>query len=190
MDAYGYFSLLNRIAHGVDSASKEAGFKSLVECDMLMRSSLAQYPEDFSARTANLVGSLKDSLYPTAADFNPTIDQRMMIVEALLDSEIELIVLDEGAPFNPHYYSKHLLVRRFGLHPDEQNNGRLRLPYFLRKALSPELNVFVRDDVPAKFGLAIGEEDITPEMYYRGLFPVYVYGKGSLPAKLRHLPLS
>lgn len=183
MKSYGYFYILNHIAMAVDAPNKEVGFKALVELDMFNRASIFTRP-DAEPRAAKLVRDLTDSLYPKSADTNPTVEQRMMLVQALHDQELESIV--GGIRFFvPFAYTKEQLTEQFGFF---DNGESLNVPYFLRHMFMDDQAVFCDGKLTSfAYSCAHGEVSQTARQY--GLFPAQAYGKNDIPERYKHLPL-
>lgn len=183
MKSYGYFYILNHIAMAVDAPSKEAGFKALVELDMFNRASVFVLP-DGEPRAAQLIRELTDALYPKSADTQPTIEQRMMLVQALHDQELEKIV--GGIRFFvPFAYTKEVLCDTFGFF---DKGDALSVPYFLRHMFMADQAVFCNGKLTS-FAHAVGHGEVTPTDSQYGLFPAQAYGKDNIPEKYKHMPL-
>lgn len=185
MKNYGYFFILNHIALAVDAASKEAGFKDLVELDMFNRASVLVVP-DAEPRGRQIAHDLTAALYPQAADCVPTVEQRMMLVQALHDQELEKILADIRF-FVPHAYTKQMLITRFGFYaePDQQ---ALNMPYYLRKHIMSDTAVFCEGRLTS-FSDACSNGHITENMRDYGLLTAQAYGNDNMPEMFQDLPL-
>lgn len=183
MKSYGYFFVLNHIAMAVDCPDKHVGFKNLIQLDMLNRASKLALP-DAEPRAAQLVRDLTDAIYPKSADSNPTVEQRMMLVQALHDEELAKIV-GTIRFFVPFAYTKEVLTDTFGFYEQEQT---LHIPYFLRHHFLEDQAVFCNGELTSfANSCSYGELSQTARQY--GLFPAYAYGKNDIPDKFKHLPL-
>lgn len=183
MKSYGYFYILNHIAIAVDNASKEAGFKDLVQLDMFNRASIFTRP-DAEPRAAKIVRDLTEALYPKTADSNPTIAQRMMLVQMLHDQELENIV-GTMRFFVPFAYTKEQLTEQYGFF---DNGDTLSIPYFLRHMFMDDQAVFC-DGKLTSFAHAAQHGELTPTVRQYGLISAQAYGKNDIPEQFKHLPL-
>lgn len=183
MKSYGYFYVLNHIAMAVDAPNKEVGFKALVELDMFNRASILTRP-DADPRVTKIVRDLTEALYPSATDIHPTVAQRMMLVQALHDQELESIV--GGIRFFvPFAYTKEQLTDQFGFF---DNGDGLNVPYFLRHLFMEDQAVFLDGKLTSFANSCIhGEVSKTARQY--GLLPAQAYGKNDIPERFKHLPL-
>ena len=182
MKSYGYFYMLNHIAMAVDAPNKDVGFKAMVELDMFNRASIFTRP-DAEPRAAQLVKDLTAAIYPVG-DCRPTIEQRMMLVQALHDQELEKIV-GSIRFFVPFAYTKEELCDTFGFF---DNGDTLSIPYFLRHHFMDDQAVFCEGKLTSfAYSCSHGEVSKTARQY--GLFPAYAYGKNDIPEQFKHLPL-
>lgn len=183
MKSYGYFFILNHIAMAVDAPNKEVGFKALIELDMLNRASIFTRP-DAEPRAAKLVRDLTQAIYPPASDIYPTVAQRMMLVKALHDEELESIV--GGIRFFvPFAYTKEQLTEQFGFF---DNGEALNVPYYLRHMLMEDQAVFL-DGKLTSFAYSCSHGEVTQTARTYGLLPAQAYGKNDIPEQFKHLPL-
>lgn len=183
MKSYGYFFILNHIAMAVDAPDKDVGFKALIELDMLNRASTFARP-DAEPRAAKLVRDLTQAIYPPSADKQPTVAQRMMLVQALHDEELAGIVGGMRF-FVPFAYTKEQLTEQFGFF---DTGEALNVPYYLRHMFMDDQAVFCEGKLTSfAHSCAYGEVTQTTKTY--GLFPAQAYGKNDIPEQFKHLPL-
>ncbi|QYW03602.1 hypothetical protein pEaSNUABM14_00302 [Erwinia phage pEa_SNUABM_14] len=185
MKNYGYFFILNHIALAVDSASKEAGFKDLVELDMFNRASVLVVA-DAEPRGRQIANDLTAALYPRAADCVPTVEQRMMLVQALHDAEIEKI-LGNIRFFVPHAHTREDLISRFGFYV-ENDQPALFMPYYMRKHILSDTAVFCEGRLTS-FRDACSNGTVTENIRDYGLLTAQAYGKDNVPEMYQDLPL-
>jgi len=182
MKSYGYFLVLNHIALAVDNPSKEAGFKSLIELDMFNRASSIVLP-DAEPKGFKLAKDLTEAIYPASADVQPTIGQRMMIVQALHDQEVSAL-LGDTTIFVAHSFTNDELMTRFGFFHDGTDTA-LFMPYYLRKHIMADQAVFCEGKLTS-FDYACSNGAITPHINSYGLLTAQAYGHDTMPAKYRH----
>lgn len=182
MKSYGYFFLLNHIALAVDRTDVVEGFKDLVQFDMFNRASIFVL-DDAEPKAKKLVRDLTQALYP-CGDAHATVAQRMMLVRAILDQELDLIIGGIRL-FVPYMYTKEELCINYGFFDD---GNHLRIPYFLRMLIVPDQAVFYNDRVTSFSDVCTNGEVTRTDKEY-GLFPGYVYGHDNVPEKFQHLQL-
>lgn len=183
MKSYGYFYVLNHIALAVDTQDQTAGFKSLVELDMFNRAGILVMP-DAEPRARQIVHDLSAALYPKSADTVPTVEQRMMLVRVLHDSELTRI-FGTMRFFSPFAFTKEDLTTRFGFFEDGE---RLIMPYFIRHLILQDQAVFCEGKLTS-FSYAMSHGEVDKQAITYGLLPATAYGKNNIPEQYRHLPL-
>ncbi len=180
MKNYGYWYVLNHIACAVDAASKEAGFKDLVELDMFNRASILVLPHA-EPRALQLIRDLSESLYPNS-DINPSVEQRMMLVQALHDAELKKILGDTKI-FVPHVYTDQQLMIDYGFFRKDDKSPMF-MPYYLRRHIMASQAVFCEDRL-VSFESACSTGEITSDVRRYCLLPAQAYGSDSMPEKYR-----
>ncbi len=186
MNKSGYFVILNHIAHAVDHADKEVGFKDLIELDMMNRAALSMLRADahLHPEVRRLMTDLTQALYPPVSDINPTIEQRMMLVQAMFDSELEKILGDIRI-FLSHSFTQDVLIERFGFVQINQE-PELYYPYYLRQHIMTDQAVFCDGELTT-FAHACAHGKISPLMIQKGLLPLRAYARDTMPDKYRDI---